>query len=68
MMNWAPVLSSVGYAALGVIVMVVAFAVVDLLTPGKLWNEILNKKNTAVAILAAGFAIAVAIIVASAIH
>jgi uncharacterized membrane protein YjfL (UPF0719 family) len=66
--NWPAVLSSVGYSVLGLAIMIVAFVIVDLLTPARLWNEIINKKNTALAILAAGFAIAVGLIVASAIH
>ena len=66
--NWPAVLSSIGYSVLGLMIMIVAFVVVDLLTPSRLWNEIINKKNNALAILAAGFAIAVGLIVASAIH
>jgi len=66
--NWAAVVSSIGYSVLGLTIMIVAFAIVDLLTPARLWNEIINKKNNALAILAAGFAIAVGLIVASAIH
>ncbi|MEK6550985.1 MAG: DUF350 domain-containing protein [Pseudomonadota bacterium] len=66
--NWAAVLSSIGYSALGLMIMIVAFVVVDLLTPSRLWKEIIVKKNNALAILAAGFAIAVGLIVASAIH
>jgi putative membrane protein len=62
------VLATVLYAGLGVLMLVLAFVIVDLLTPGKLWQEILEKQNRALAILASGFAIAVAIIVASAIH
>ena len=66
--NWAAVLSSIGYSVLGLMIMIVAFVVVDLLTPSRLWKEIIVKKNNALAILAAGFAIAVGLIVASAIH
>jgi uncharacterized membrane protein YjfL (UPF0719 family) len=66
--NWAPILGSIGYSVLGVVIMIVTFVIVDLLTPGELWKEIIDKQNTALAVLAAGFAIAVGIIVASAIH
>lgn len=66
--NWTPVLSSIGYSVLGLVLMILAFVIVDRLTPGKLWSEIIEKQNSALAILAAGFAIAVGIIVASAIH
>lgn len=68
MINWGPVLSSIGYSVLGLTIMIIAFVIVDMFTPGKLWREIIDKKNSALAILAAGFAIAVGLIVASAIH
>jgi putative membrane protein len=62
------VTSAAAFAALGVVLFVVAFFVIDLLTPGKLWNEIGEKKNTAAAILMGSVAIALGIIVAAAIH
>jgi putative membrane protein len=64
----SPMLATVVYACVGVTILVGAFIIIDLLTPGKLWQEILEKQNRALATLGAGFAIAVAIIVASAIH
>lgn len=67
-MNWTPVLNTVGYSLLGLALMVGAFVLVDRFTPGQLWKEIIDKQNSALAILAAGFAIAVGIIIASAIH
>ncbi|MBY0490478.1 MAG: DUF350 domain-containing protein [Gemmatimonadaceae bacterium] len=56
------------FAALGIVLFVVAFFIIDLLTPGKLWDEISEKKNTAAAILMGSVAIALGIIVAAAIH
>jgi uncharacterized membrane protein YjfL (UPF0719 family) len=67
-MNWTPVLSSIGYAVLGIVIMVVAFVAVDKLTPAALWKEIIDKQNSALAILAAGVAVAIGLIIASAIH
>jgi putative membrane protein len=46
----------------------VAFLVIDLLTPGKLWDELSAKQNSAVAIVIGCVAIALGIIVAAAIH
>lgn len=62
------VLTSGVYALLGVALFIVAFVVIDLLTPGKLWDEIGVKKNTAAAILMGSVAIALGVIVAAAIH
>lgn len=62
------VTGSAVFAALGILLFVAAFFIVDLLTPGKLWDEISEKKNTAAAILMGSVAIALGIIVAAAIH
>ena len=65
---WTNVASAAVFAGLGVVLFVVAFFVLDLLTPGKLWDEIGVKHNQAAATLMGGVAIALGIIVAAAIH
>ncbi|TGX53523.1 DUF350 domain-containing protein [Sphingomonas gei] len=62
------VLSTLLYSVIGMIVFVIGFVILDLLTPGKLWQEIEQKQNVAVAIFAGAVAIGLAIIVAAAIH
>lgn len=62
------VTSAALFAGLGVVLFVIAFVILDLLTPGKLWHEISEKKNTAAAILMGSAALALGIIVAAAIH
>lgn len=62
------VLSTLLYSAIGIVVFVIGFVILDLLTPGKLWEEIEKKQNVAVAIFAGAVAIGLAIIVAAAIH
>jgi len=64
----AALLSTLLYAGLGIVVFVVGFFILDLLTPGKLWEEIREKQNLAVAQFAGAVAIGLAIIVAAAIH
>jgi putative membrane protein len=61
-------LATLLYAVVGILVFVIGFIVLDLLTPGKLWQEIRDKQNVAVAIFAGAVAIGLAIIVAAAIH
>ncbi|MEP6833111.1 MAG: DUF350 domain-containing protein [Gemmatimonas sp.] len=56
------------FAGLGVIIFILVFVVIDLLTPGKLWDEIVTKHNQAGAILIGSVAIAMGIIIAAAIH
>ncbi|MDF1503356.1 DUF350 domain-containing protein [Roseisolibacter sp. H3M3-2] len=61
-------LAAVVFAILGVVIFVVAFIIVDKLTPGDLWHDIIRDRNTAMAIVMAGIAIGLSIIIAAAIH
>lgn len=56
------------FAGLGFALFILVFVLIDLLTPGKLWDEIVNKHNNAGAILIGSVAIAMGIIIAAAIH
>ena len=56
------------YAIVGVIILIVSFVVWDKVTPYNLWQEIVEKQNTALAIFAGLMALGIAIIVASAVH
>ena len=56
------------FAALGLVIFVVAFALVDRLTPYHLWNEIVHEKNVALAILVGAMSIGMCIIIAAAVH
>ena len=62
------ILGALVYSGLGILILLIAFWIIEKITPENLWKEIIEKKNTALAILAAAFMIAVAIIIASAIH
>ena len=59
-------LASLAYGIAGIGLMVAAFKIFDWMTPGDLGKEILEKGNLAAAILATGFLLAVALIVAAA--
>jgi uncharacterized membrane protein YjfL (UPF0719 family) len=61
-------LAAIVFALLGVVIFVVAFIIVDKLTPGDLWHDIIRDRNTAMAIVMAGIAIGLSIIIAAAIH
>lgn len=67
-MNWLPVANSVLYALLGVLIFCVTFIVVDKFTPYHLWKELVEKQNTAIAIVVGFFALGICVIVAAAIH
>jgi uncharacterized membrane protein YjfL (UPF0719 family) len=67
-MNWPIVGTSILYAVIGVVIFCVTFVVVDKLTPFHLWKELVEKQNTAIAIVVGFVALGICIIVAAAIH
>jgi uncharacterized membrane protein YjfL (UPF0719 family) len=56
------------YAAIGLVIFGVAFVLVDRLTPYHLWKEIVDEKNTALAIVVGALAIGISIIISAAIR
>jgi len=64
----AAVLGSVVFALLGVLVFWICFVIIDKLTPYKLWHELVEKHNVALAIVVGAMSLGISIIIASAIH
>jgi uncharacterized membrane protein YjfL (UPF0719 family) len=56
------------FALLGVAVFWLCFLIIDKLTPYKLWSELVEKKNVALAIVVGAMCIAIGLIVAAAVH
>jgi uncharacterized membrane protein YjfL (UPF0719 family) len=56
------------YALVGIAIFVIGFRLWDRMTPVDVWKEIAEKHNIALAVLAGAIAIALAIIIGSAIH
>lgn len=67
-MNWPIVFNSILYAFIGVILFVALFVVIDKITPYHLWRELVEKQNTALAIVVGFTALGICVIVAAAIH
>ena len=67
MLSMTVLLATLLYAALGIVIFAVGFWLWDKLTPADLWGEIC-RGNQAVATLAGAIAIAIALIIAAAIH
>ncbi len=59
---------SIAYALIGVAIFWICFVIVDKLTPYRLWEEIIEKKNVALAIVVGSMCIAIGLIVAAAVH
>ena len=64
----AALIGSLVYSLLGVIFVVLAFVIIDKLTPYDLWKELIEERNQSLATVVAAMCIAIAIIVASAMH
>ncbi|MCW3796876.1 DUF350 domain-containing protein [Sphingomonas sp. BN140010] len=68
MLSATTILATLFYAAIGILTFVLSFVLVDRLTPGELWREIIERQNMAVAILAGAVAIGISTIIAAAVH
>jgi putative membrane protein len=66
--DWNTVLASIIYAGVGIAILVISFLIIEKLSPQNLWKEVSQNKNTALAMMASAYILAVAIIIASAIH
>ncbi|HLJ48734.1 MAG TPA: DUF350 domain-containing protein [Bryobacteraceae bacterium] len=61
-------INAIVYATLGILIFVIAFAIIDKATPYHLWKEIVENKNVALAILIGAMSIGMCIIIAAAVH
>jgi uncharacterized membrane protein YjfL (UPF0719 family) len=66
--HWAPMAAALIYAVIGLVIFGAAFVLVDRFTPYRLWHEIIDQHNTALAIVVGSLAIGISIIVSSAIR
>ena len=62
------IIGSAVFALVGVAIFWICFVIVDKLTPYHLWDEIVEKKNVALAIVVGSMCIAIGTIVAAAVH
>jgi uncharacterized membrane protein YjfL (UPF0719 family) len=53
---------------LGILIFVIAFLIIDKMTPYHLWKEIVEDKNVALAVLIGALSIGMCIIIAAAVH
>ncbi|MEZ0538222.1 DUF350 domain-containing protein [Fibrella arboris] len=67
-LNQKAIVASIVYSLIGIVILVVSFVVIEKLAPENLWKKIVDEKNVALAIMAAGFMLAVAFIVGMASH
>jgi putative membrane protein len=68
MLTEHPLLNAVIFALLGILVFAIAAAILLKVTPLKLWRELVEERNMAVAIFAGAAAIGICLIIAAAMH
>ena len=68
LINLKYIAAGIVYSALGLVILAISFKIFDRMTPGNLWKEIVEEKNLPLAIVTAAMTVAIAHIVASAIH
>jgi uncharacterized membrane protein YjfL (UPF0719 family) len=68
MLTEHPLLNAALFAALGIAVFAIAAAILLKVTPLKLWRELVEERNMAVAVFAGAAAIGICIIIAAAMH
>ena len=56
------------YSIVGLVILSISFKVFDKMTPGTLWHEVVEKQNVALAIITGAMVLAMANIIAAAIH
>jgi putative membrane protein len=66
--NFKYIINAIIYSILGLIILGGSFILFDKITPGNLWKEIVEEQNVALAITAGAMTLAIAQIIASAIH
>jgi len=68
LINLGFVVNAIVFALLGVAIFWLSFVVIDKLTPYQLWQEIIEKNNTPLAIVVGAMSLGICIIIAAAIH
>lgn len=61
------IILSLIYSGLGLLIFILAFVLLDRMSPGSLWKEIIEDHNTALGVMMAGVAIAISIVIAASI-
>jgi|JI9StandDraft_2_1071091.scaffolds.fasta_scaffold246076_3 putative membrane protein len=61
------ILAVLVYSVIGIVVMVVSFAIIDWIHPRDIWGEIADKQNRAMAIVFGCMMLGIAIIIAAAV-
>jgi uncharacterized membrane protein YjfL (UPF0719 family) len=62
------IVNALVFSGIGIVILAISFVIFDKMTPGNLWKEIVEEQNVALAIAAGAVILAMAQIIAAAIH
>lgn len=65
---WTPIINSIIFSVLGILILLVVYVIIEKLTPENTWKEIVENKNMALAIIFGAFIIGLSMIISAAIH
>jgi putative membrane protein len=68
LLNFHPIINSIIFSFIGVIVLLISYYIVEKLTPENTWKEIVQNKNVALAIIFAAFIIGISLIISASVH
>ncbi|KLT68957.1 DUF350 domain-containing protein [Flavobacterium sp. ABG] len=68
LIHYQPIINSILFSFLGIIILLVAYFIIEKITPENTWKEVVEKNNVAVAIVLASFIIGISMIISAAIH
>ena len=63
-----PVLASIIFSLLGIVILLIGYFIIEKLTPENTWEQISKNNNVALAIVFAAFIIGMSMIISAAIH
>jgi putative membrane protein len=67
-LSMTPIYNSLIFSVVGIIVLLLAYFIIEKMTPENTWKEIVEKNNVAVAVVFAAFIIGISMIISAAIH
>jgi uncharacterized membrane protein YjfL (UPF0719 family) len=62
------IINSLVFSAIGIAVLLIAYFILEKITPENTWKKITNENNTAVALVFAALIIGISMIISAAIH
>jgi len=68
LLSLKPIINSVLYSLLGIAILLIGYLIIEKITPENTWKEIVDKNNTALAIVFGALIIGISMIISAAIH